>query len=90
MTPEIALKKLYAYATDYDNEMPDEQAREARKILANIIEKQIPKKPEESYDGYADGYAVIDYHCPNCGREIDETDHHCICGQAIDWSKENG
>ncbi len=57
-------------------------------IVIEALEKQIPKKPEESYDGYADGNPVIDYHCPNCYREVDEDDmeHHCECGQALDWS----
>lgn len=57
-------------------------------IIREVLEKHIPKKPDESYDGFADGYPVIDYSCPNCGRELDDTDHHCVCGQHIDWSEE--
>lgn len=31
------------------------------------------------------------WECPNCGnQDIDYTDHHCECGQAIDWTKEEG
>ena len=61
---------------------------EAVTMASKALEKQIPKKPEESYDGYADGNPVIDYHCPNCYREVDEDEleHHCECGQALDWS----
>lgn len=56
--------------------------------VREALEKQIPKKPEEYWDGYADGYPVIEYQCPCCGRDIDDTDHHCVCGQTIDWSEE--
>lgn len=24
--------------------------------------------------------------CPNCGEKVELNAHHCICGQAIDWS----
>lgn len=77
--------------TEYDNckdckgYTTEKQETDALNIAIEAIEKQIPKKPTESYDGYADGYPVIDYSCPNCGRELDDTDHHCICGQTIDW-----
>ena len=55
---------------------------------AEAIEKQIPKKPNEYYDGYADGNPVIEFECPNCGAELDaDFDHHCRCGQSIDWSE---
>lgn len=56
------------------------------KIAKEALEKQMPKRPDESYDGYADGYPVMDYYCPCCGREVDDTDHHCECGQTLDWS----
>lgn len=45
------------------------------------------KKPDKYYDGYYDGFPAWEYKCPNCGREVDDTDHHCECGQAIDWSE---
>ena len=62
----------------------------------NNIEKQIPKNPIYSdYDdnGFGD---VIPYtaKCPVCGYEFDfgtwNENHHCICGQALDWSEERG
>lgn len=65
---------------------------EALKMAKETLEKQVPKKPEETYDGYADGYPVIDYHCPTCGQYIDDEDGHGIsdycqdCGQHLDWS----
>lgn len=56
----------------------------------------MPKKPIYSdYDdnGFGD---VIPYtaKCPVCGYEFDfgtwNENHHCICGQALDWSEERG
>ncbi len=54
------------------------------------LEKQIPKKPEKSYDGYFDGNPVYDYFCPCCHRNFeDNMPTFCEdCGQAIDWSEE--
>lgn len=52
------------------------------------LEKQIPKQPfiwdDRCY------YSPDDwgYECPCCGnRDIDYPEHHCICGQALDWSE---
>lgn len=61
---------------------------EAFNKALEAIEKQIPMKPDEFYDGYADGYPVIEYTCPCCGREVDDTEYYCLCGQLLDWSYE--
>ncbi|MBQ9913066.1 MAG: hypothetical protein IJO73_02440 [Clostridia bacterium] len=78
------------YASTYNGsgQYTSEQLAIAKDMAYEALEKQIPQKPEESYDGYADGDPVIDYHCPNCYREVDEDDmeHHCECGKALDWS----
>ena len=58
----------------------------------NALEKQIPKQPniwKDRYyispDPYDDDWG---YSCPCCGnRDIDYPEHHCICGQALDWSE---
>ena len=64
--------------------------------LVELLEKQMQKKPIYSdYDdnGFGD---VIPYtaKCPVCGYEFDfgtwNENHHCICGQALDWSEERG
>ena len=48
-------------------------------ILA--LEKQIPKKP---YKDNENGVYEKE-HCPSCHRSLFPNDHHCECGQAIDW-----
>ena len=67
---------------------------EHEKFVAEVIEKQIPKKPEYSGDGYSDGELVYDYaKCPECGNDNFEygiNNWGCKfcpdCGQALDWS----
>lgn len=64
------------YVTDCDAE-PLRMAIEA-------LEKQIPKKPSQDSVGLF--YFPT---CPNCHKELEEYDHHCECGQALDWSGVN-
>lgn len=66
---------------------------EAFKKAEEALDKQIPKKTHILH--YApcgpDWEEDWDYACPSCGsKEIDYPDHHCACGQAIDWSDDNG
>lgn len=61
---------------------------QALRIAIGSIEKQIPEKPDYYFNSFADGNPVWEGSCPNCGRDIEESDHHCICGQLIDWSDE--
>ncbi|MBQ0088703.1 MAG: hypothetical protein KBT27_05175 [Prevotellaceae bacterium] len=55
-------------------------------ISLEALEKQIAKKPWSQ----ADDDTCLYYHneCPYCGRWLSERikPHHCVCGQAIDWS----
>ena len=65
----------------------DESAKrvsEAKSIAVNALEKQIAKKP---YKDNENGVYEKD-HCPTCHRSLFPNDHHCECGQAIDWSDE--
>lgn len=55
-----------------------EQYREA-------VEKQREKKPVKR--SFVIPYGGIDV-CPNCKEPISKKEHHCKCGQAIDWSEE--
>lgn len=69
-------------------------SKESYRIAIDCIEKQIPKKPIYTF---IDGFTLsIPYYCPVCGERISKYDayarcvlkeHHCKCGQAIDWSE---
>jgi len=67
--------------------------REAIDLGISALKKQIPKKPMiwENHSYYEpspnDDWG---YECPCCGnKDIDYPDHHCECGQALDWSEDN-
>ena len=55
------------------------------KVIADALEKQIPKKPIMRKD-VAETY----YICPECEWEVDRfDDNYCSdCGQKLDWSSE--
>lgn len=80
MTPQDAISSIKTYMR-----LPSGRLSETGKLAIEALDKQIPKKPNESYDGYVDGYPVWDFSCPFCGEEIEEGEHHCRCGQATDW-----
>ena len=63
--------------------IPQKRA-EALDVAIQALEKQIPKKP---YKDNENGVYEKD-HCPTCHRSLFPNDHHCECGQAIDWSDE--
>lgn len=52
------------------------------KNAISALEKQIPKKP---YTDNENGEYEKDY-CPTCHSSLFPNDHHCRCGQKIDWS----
>ena len=60
------------------------------KMAIEALEKQLPKQPLVwEYKYYYSSTPNDDwgYECPCCGnRDIDYPEHHCICGQALDWS----
>ena len=58
--------------------------QESIDMAIRALEKQIPKKP---YKDNENGIYEKEY-CPICHRSLFPNDHHCICGQAIDWSDE--
>ena len=60
------------------------EQKEAFQMAINALEKQIPKKP---YKDNENGIYEKE-HCPICHRSLFPNDHHCICGQAIDWRDE--
>ena len=64
---------------------------EALKIAVDALKKQIPMEPivwEDKYYFSPNPNDDWGYECPCCGnREIDYPEHHCTCGQALDWYK---
>lgn len=65
-------------------------------LMEELVEKATPKKPiysdfEEVDDNV---YVPNEAKCPTCGNEFkfgefnDIVNHHCICGQKIDWEVE--
>ena len=67
--------------------------RLARQLAIDACEKQIPKTPIIWDNKYYLAPASNDdwgYECPFCSnREIDYPEHHCICGQALNWDSIN-
>ena len=62
-------------------------------LIASIVEKEIPKKPEvesESFVGENNvKITVTVFFCKNCGGRIGHLDTYCNnCGQRIDWEEE--
>ena len=61
-------------------------------LAINALEKQIPKKPVKKnpivYQKNKDGqeYYAYNYHCPLCDIKLTVYEHHCPCGQALEWS----
>ena len=51
-------------------------------MAVKALEKQIPQKPKLDNDN---GIYETE-HCPNCNRKLFPNEHHCKCGQALDWS----
>lgn len=70
---------------------PTPHLDEAVRMAYEALEKQIPKKPELWHNQpYPPEWVDDDwgYRCPACGNEdIDYPEHHCRCGQALDWSE---
>lgn len=79
---------LTQYRFHFSKEFIDANAK-----AIEALEKQIAKKPQEKYEymgnigrGLNPMEYIKGYVCPTCGEWLDEFAHHCICGQAIDWS----
>ena len=53
-------------------------------LACKALEKQIPKKV--CFDN-ENGIYETEY-CPTCHRRLMPNEHHCRCGQALDWSDE--
>lgn len=89
MTYQEALNQgINLSPTQARNDLERYLLREERPIPKSValgmqaLEKQIPKKPYKDNDN---GIYEKDY-CPSCHRSLFPNDHHCRCGQALDWS----
>ena len=60
-------------------------------IAVEALEKQIAKQVEVYSDGDADGYPVLEEHCPSCGYDFDgTTPNFCPdCGQRLLFEEES-
>lgn len=60
-------------------------------LAIDSMKKQLPVKPVKSETPrYGMGYEYHDWECPTCGNFLaleftNKGNHHCKCGQAIDW-----
>ena len=61
----------------------EEEIFAAYDMAIEALEKQIPKKP---YTDNENGLYEKQY-CPTCNRSLFPNDHHCICGQKLDWEE---
>jgi len=81
MKPEEAIPKVNAIKMflGYEDTPVIKSAVEAITMAIEALEKQIPKKPEQTVERFK---------CPNCGGWAGfSTYRHCMsCGQKIDWS----
>lgn len=68
----------------FHNELNAIYITEALDMAIEALEKQIPEKPKLDNDN---GIYETE-HCPNCNRKLFPNEHHCRCGQALDWSDE--
>ena len=92
MTESEAIKicNTIGFATSFSNpkgvplNTTKEELTEAMRMSIQALEKHIPKKP---YKDNENGIYEKEY-CPICHRSLSPNDHHCICGQAIDWRDE--
>lgn len=82
MSYEEAIKNINALnAVCGQKGLYDAEFESALAFAILALEKQIPKKP---YKDNENGVYEKD-HCPSCHRSLFPNDHHCKCGQAIDW-----
>lgn len=86
-TSRNAIKELEYYA-GFNADKVINQIQEAMDMGAAALKRFMPMYPYAESDGYADGYPVWEYSCPECGCEFDE-DRVCYCpdcGQKIVWA----
>ena len=57
--------------------------------LQALKEKSVAKKPEREvvtdYNECIAGFSYDVYLCPTCNASVEPCEHHCKCGQHLDW-----
>ena len=79
MKPEEAIETIKIAIAEVEWDYPMDYVVAFEEAI-NVLEKQIPKKPSQDSIGLY--YFPT---CPNCYKELESYDHHCECGQALDW-----
>ena len=71
------------YEREATPRMPLRSLRSDLTLTIALLEKQIPKKPDNEKNGRGK--------CPSCSRYISELNSplYCPCGQAVKWSETN-
>lgn len=91
MFKDIIMAEIKRLPSHYDTEVNDyvydsisevDELLQLNKLICGALEKQIPKKPSQDSIGLY--YFPT---CPNCHKGLESYDHHCECGQALDWSE---
>lgn len=91
------VKEIYIYLCDEFNlKKSAVKMNDDIEVLQELVDKAVPKKPFYEADGYDEnGELIYDTCiCPNCNHyyevDYDDYDYCPNCGQAIDWSDEDG
>ena len=86
MTNEEAIKTIEVAIAEVEWNYPMDYAI-AFEIAISALEKQIPKKVNLSLKA-TDWNTKC--HCPNCHSMFSHGNYCSNCGQALDWSENNG
>lgn len=90
MTVNKAIEMIDEYLTEPHS--VNREWVECLTLCKDAVEKQMSKKiikknpivVRKDIDGQE--YYAYDYHCPMCDTKLKLFEHHCSCGQALDWS----
>ena len=86
MTEQEALKYMKLFRDEWDRDSKTQNAM-ALDVSIKALKKQIAKKPvKRSFIVPYEGINV----CPSCKEPLPSSkEHHCKCGQKLDWGNED-
>lgn len=91
MTPQEAILRIKNHIEVHSRKEKHFAVKitEALNMAIEALEKQIPKQPLKWEYWTVESPIPNDdwgYECPCCeNRDIDYPEHHCECGQTLDW-----